>query len=110
MISTSSIVNSCSPSAELILIRIHFAPLMSLSLSSGEVSASSIVRCALFSPPQAALPSMATPPLRITVQTSAKSTFICPVLLITSVIHLAAVARTLSARLNASFIFRLPNW
>ena len=42
MISTSSMVNSFSPSAELMLIRIHFAPLMSLSFSNGEFKALSI--------------------------------------------------------------------
>ena len=64
--------------------------------------------CALFSPSTSALPKMATPPFFITVHTSAKSTIICPRLLITSVIHLAAVAKTLSALVKASFIFKLP--
>ncbi len=110
MISTSSMVNSFSPSAELILINIHFAPRMSLSFSNGEFKALSMARCARFSPFAVALPNMATPPFRITVQTSAKSTLICPVELITSVIHFAAVARTLSAFVNAARMVRFPNW
>ena len=110
MISTSSIVNSCAPSAELILMSIHFAPLISLSLSNGEFNASSIALRARSSPATDALPRMATPPFFITVHTSAKSTLICPVLLITSVMHFAAVAKTLSAFANASRIFRFPNW
>ena len=51
---------------------------------------------------------MATPPFFITVHTSAKSTMICPLLLMISVIHLAAVANTLSAFPKASFIFKSP--
>ena len=65
--------------------------------------------CPVFLLRQLALPKIATPPLRITVHTSAKSTFIWPVLLITSVIHFAAVAKTF-IRFCKAFIFKLPNW
>ena len=105
---TAATLLACSPSVELILIRIHLAPLISLSFSNGEFIASSIALCALSSPAASAFPNIATPPLRITVHTSAKSTLICPVLLITSVIHFAAVASTLSAFAKASLILRFP--
>ena len=82
--------------------------MISLSFKSGEASACSMAICARFSPATSALPKIATPPFFITVQTSAKSTMICPRLLIMSVIHLAAVANTLSALPKASFILRSP--
>ena len=69
-------VNSCSPSAELIFIKIHLAPRISLSFNNGEFKAFSMAVCALFSPSALALPKIATPPLLITVHTSAKSTLI----------------------------------
>ena len=104
--SNSSVPHSKSPSLVLMFSRIHLAPLISLSFNKGELMASSIADCALLSPSATALPRMATPPLRITVQTSAKSTLIWPLELIISVIHLAAVDSTSSALPNASRILR----
>src|SRR5690606_40437587 len=80
------ILNSCSPSAELMLIRIHLAPRISLSFRSGEVSASSMVRCARFSPLQAALPKIATPPFFIrseehTSELQSRENLVCRLLL-----------------------------
>ena len=109
MASASSIVCSYSPDDEVILSRSHLAPRISLSLRSGELSASSTACRARFSPVAVALPRMATPPFFITVHTSAKSTLIWPVEVITSVIHFAAVARISSALANAFVKGRLPN-
>jgi len=52
------------------------APVMSLELSNGEVSAASIALVARSSPEALPIPINATPESRITVSTSAKSTFI----------------------------------
>ena len=65
---------------------------------------------ARFSPLPYPIPMRAGPAFCMTAFTSAKSTLIWPVLLITSVIHLAAVASTLSALSKAARIFKLPNW
>ena len=86
----------------------YLAPLMLLSLSSGEASALSTHFNALSSPSASDEPIIATPLSFITVFTSLKSTLICPVTEMTSAIPLAAMANTSSACSKALISERLP--
>jgi len=71
-----------SPSAEFIFIKIHLAPLSVIIIQQRRnLMRPAIAFCALFSLLTCCtFPAGNAPPLRITVHTSAKSTFIWPVL------------------------------